>query len=157
VSWELLIGSYSRHVIIGARRCSYRGDGGYVPIGFHEHWPRELLAMNDCIFCRIVKGELKADKVWENEQILAFRDVNPQAPTHVLVIPKLHSPGLSSAVEKDRELLGRLLLAAAEVARQEGVGESFRSVINTGSEAGQSVFHLHLHVLGGRSLNWPPG
>ena len=113
--------------------------------------------MNECIFCRIVQGELKADKVWEDDHLLAFRDVNPQAPIHVLVIPKLHLPGLSAAIEKDRELLGRLLLAAAQVARQEGIGESFRSVINTGSAAGQSVFHLHLHVIGGRSLNWPPG
>ncbi len=113
--------------------------------------------MNDCIFCRIVQGEMEADKVWEDDHILAFRDANPQAPTHVLVIPKRHVPGLSATIESDRELLGRLLLAAGQVARKEGIGEAFRSVINTGAGAGQSVFHLHLHVLGGRALGWPPG
>ena len=111
---------------------------------------------NDTVFGRILRGELPCDQVYADEYCLAFRDLTPQAPLHVLVIPREHLISLGEADQRHGELLGHLLLVAAKVGRQEGF-ESFRTVINTGAEAGQTVFHLHLHVLGGRSLGWPPG
>ncbi len=109
-----------------------------------------------CIFCRIVAGEVPAQVVGEGERWMAFRDINPQAPTHVLVIPREHVERLRDA--EDRDLLGELLLAAVQVARKEGLDATgYRVVINDGPYAGQSVYHLHLHVLGGRPLAWPPG
>ena len=115
--------------------------------------------MTDCIFCKIVAGEIPAQLVYEDERTVAFRDINAQAPTHVLVIPREHVASLAEAAERgERELLGDVLAAAAEVAAQEGLREGgYRTVINTGAGAGQSVFHLHAHVLGGRPLAWPPG
>lgn len=111
---------------------------------------------DDCLFCRIVSKEIPATLVLENEQVIAFRDINPQAPLHVLVIPRQHVASLNEA--KDPELIGRLSLAAAEIAKQEGVAESgYRTVINTNRGAGQTVFHVHLHLLGGRDMGWPPG
>ena len=111
-----------------------------------------------CIFCKIVAGEIPAEVVYEDDQTLAFRDINPQAPTHVLVIPREHIASLNDAGEADGATLGQLLLAAARVARDEGLAEGgYRTVINTGAGAGQTVFHIHLHVLGGRRLTWPPG
>ena len=111
-----------------------------------------------CLFCRIVAGEIPATVVLETEDSLAFRDVSPQAPLHVLVIPKRHVASLDEAAPSDAELLGRLALVAAEVARQEGVAErGYRCVVNTNAEAGQTVFHVHLHLLAGRHLGWPPG
>jgi histidine triad (HIT) family protein len=116
------------------------------------------MAEQDCIFCKIVAGEIPAQLVYEDEGAVAFRDINPQAPTHVLVIPRTHVASLAEAGEGHESLLGRLLLAAARVAREAGLAESgYRTVINSGAGAGQSVFHLHLHVLGGRPLKWPPG
>jgi histidine triad (HIT) family protein len=116
------------------------------------------MAEQNCIFCKIAAGEIPAQLVYEDEAAVAFRDINPQAPTHVLVIPREHVASLAEAEEGHGSLLGRLLLAAARVARDEGLDESgYRTVINTGAGAGQSVFHLHLHVLGGRPLKWPPG
>jgi len=112
--------------------------------------------MSDDLFERIVRREIPADIVFENEDILAFRDVNPQAPTHILVIPRKEIPKLSDAAAADEELLGHLLLVANRVAAKEGL-EDFRLVVNNGAGAGQSVFHLHVHVLGGRPLTWPPG
>ena len=109
------------------------------------------------IFGRIIRRELPADIVYEDEHCLAFRDVNPQAPTHVLIVPKKEIPRLSDAGVEDQALLGHLLLAANEIARQLGIADAFRLVVNNGAEAGQSVFHLHLHVLGGRAFGWPPG
>ena len=109
------------------------------------------------IFDKIIKREIPADIVFEDEQCLAFRDINPQAPTHVLLIPKKEIPRLADAGSTDQELLGHLLLAANEVARHLGVADAFRLVINNGAEVGQSVFHLHLHLLAGRSFRWPPG
>jgi histidine triad (HIT) family protein len=110
------------------------------------------------LFCRIVAGELPSTVVHETDQILAFRDVHPQAPTHVVVIPKVHYPDVASFAEADAPLAGALLGAAAAVAEQEGVAESgYRLVFNTGPDAGQSVFHVHCHVLGGRKITWPPG
>lgn len=111
-----------------------------------------------CLFCRIVAGEIPAKVVLETEDCLAFRDVNPQAPLHVLVIPKRHVPSLDAAGPADAELLGRLALVAADVARSEGVSEKgYRCVVNTNADAGQTVFHVHLHLLAGRNLRWPPG
>jgi len=109
------------------------------------------------IFDKIIKREIPADIVFEDDQCLAFRDVNPQAPTHVLLIPKKEIPRLADAGSADQALLGHLLLAANEVARHLGVADAFRLVINNGAEVGQSVFHLHLHLLAGRSFRWPPG
>jgi histidine triad (HIT) family protein len=112
--------------------------------------------MSDCLFCKIVAGEVPATKVDENEQYLAFRDISPQAPTHVLAIPKQHVPSLNHA--DDASLLGGLLLFARDVARAEGLGDDgYRVVVNTNAGAGQTVFHIHAHVLGGRALTWPPG
>ncbi|HET9403698.1 MAG TPA: histidine triad nucleotide-binding protein [Burkholderiales bacterium] len=109
------------------------------------------------LFGRIIRREIPADIVYEDELCLAFRDVNPQAPTHVLVIPKKEIARLSDAGADDQALLGHLLLAAGKIARSLGVGDAFRLVVNNGAEAGQSVFHLHLHILAGRKLRWPPG
>ena len=110
------------------------------------------------VFARILRKELPADVLHEDDRCLVFRDVTPQAPSHFLVIPKSPLVCLADAGEGDRELLGHLLLVAAEVAREQGIAESgYRVVINNGERAGQSVFHLHLHVLGGRELSWPPG
>ena len=112
----------------------------------------------NCVFCKIVAGEIPAAKVYEDEGAIAFRDINPQAPVHVLVIPRAHIASLDEADAADESQLGQLMLAAARVARREGLAEGgYRAVINTGAGAGQSVFHIHLHVLGGRPLTWPPG
>lgn len=109
------------------------------------------------IFERIIDREIPADIVFEDEQCLAFRDVAPQAPTHILVVPKKPIPRLVDADPEDTGLLGHLLTTAASVARQEGVGDAFRLVVNNGGAAGQTVFHLHVHVLAGRGFDWPPG
>ena len=108
------------------------------------------------LFQRIIAREIPAEIVYETADILAFRDIHPQAPTHILVIPKKPIPKLSDAVDGDGDLLGKVLLAARDVARQEGL-ENFRLVVNNGAAAGQSVFHLHVHIMGGRSMVWPPG
>jgi len=111
---------------------------------------------DDCLFCRIVRKEIPATIVLENEHVLAFRDIDPKAPTHVVVVPKVHVPTLDDAT--DARMLGELQLAAAAIARAEGIVEGgYRTVINCGPDAGQSVFHVHLHLLGGRKLGWPPG
>jgi histidine triad (HIT) family protein len=109
------------------------------------------------LFGKIVRGELKADIIYEDELCIAIRDINPQAPTHVLVIPRKEIARLSDATAGDQALLGHLLLAAGRIARSLGVDEAFRLVVNNGAEAGQSVFHLHLHLLAGRAMRWPPG
>jgi histidine triad (HIT) family protein len=112
----------------------------------------------DCIFCRIAAGTLPSTPIHETERTLAFRDLSPQAPTHVLVIPRDHVDSLAAMEAAHEGLAGELLLAAAEVARREGIQDSgYRVVTNIGEEGGQSVGHLHLHVLGGRALGWPPG
>ncbi len=116
------------------------------------------MAAHDCLFCRIIAGEIPADIIYEDDACLAFRDLNPQAPVHVLIIPRQHIASLSEAKQTNEIALGGLLLAAARVAKSEKLSEAgYRTVINTGAGAGQSVFHLHLHVIGGRTLNWPPG
>jgi histidine triad (HIT) family protein len=109
------------------------------------------------LFSKIIAREIPADIVYEDELCLAFRDINPQAPTHVLLIPKRELPQLSEAASDDRDLLGHLMLAAGSIARQLGVEDAFRLVVNNGAGAGQSVFHLHLHLLAGRPFRWPPG
>ncbi|HEX8143450.1 MAG TPA: histidine triad nucleotide-binding protein [Pyrinomonadaceae bacterium] len=112
----------------------------------------------DCLFCRIVAGEMPSDITYQDERCIAFRDINAQAPVHLLVIPREHLDSLDDASQKDEATLGHLLRVAARVANEEGLSESgYRTVINTGAGAGQSVFHLHMHVLGGRPLSWPPG
>jgi histidine triad (HIT) family protein len=112
----------------------------------------------DCLFCRIIAGEIPGEVVHTDDRSLAFRDINPQAPTHILVIPREHIESLDEATQREEALLGHLLRVAARVANQEGLSETgYRTVINTGAGVGQSVFHLHLHVLGGRQMNWPPG
>jgi histidine triad (HIT) family protein len=111
---------------------------------------------DDCLFCRIVRKEIPVKLVAEDEHSVAFRDINPQAPVHVLVIPREHVASLDQAT--DAEMLGRLSLMAAEIARTEGVSAGgYRTVMNTNAAAGQTVFHVHLHLLGGRSMHWPPG
>jgi histidine triad (HIT) family protein len=109
------------------------------------------------LFSKIIAREIPADIVYEDEHCLAFRDINPQAPTHVLLVPKQEIPRLADASVEDQALLGYLLLAAGKVARQLGVADAFRLVVNNGAAAGQTVFHLHLHILAGRPLHWPPG
>ncbi|MDV3350810.1 histidine triad nucleotide-binding protein [Leptothoe sp. LEGE 181152] len=111
----------------------------------------------DTIFSKIIRKEIPADIVYEDELCLAFRDISPQAPTHILVIPKKPIPKLSDAVVEDKQLLGHMLLTVKEIADAEGLSNGYRVVINTGQDGGQTVFHLHMHLLGGRSLAWPPG
>ncbi|MFB6240838.1 MAG: histidine triad nucleotide-binding protein [Gemmatimonadota bacterium] len=112
---------------------------------------------DDCLFCQIASGEAESDVVAEGDRWLAFRDVNPQAPSHVLVIPREHVENLDDLDPDQTELAGELLMAARRVAEQEGLDEGYRVVANTNRQAGQSVFHLHFHVLGGRAMGWPPG
>jgi len=114
------------------------------------------MASSDTIFGRIVRGEIPCDQVYADDLCLAFRDIQPQAPVHILVIPRQPIVSLAEAEEEHGPLLGHLLLVAARVARQEGL-QAWRTVLNTGAEAGQTVFHLHVHVIGGRPLDWPPG
>ena len=116
------------------------------------------MADGNCLFCKIIAGEIPADFVHQDERCVVIRDINPQAPSHVLVIPREHLESLDDASQKDEGLLGHLLRVGARVANDLGHGEDgYRSVINTGAGAGQSVFHLHVHVLAGRPLGWPPG
>lgn len=113
--------------------------------------------MNDCIFCRIVRGEIPSKKVYEDDHTYAFEDLDPKAPTHVLVVPKKHIRGLKEAEAGDAEVVGRCHLAAAKIAKERGIEDGYRTVLNVGPGSGQSVFHMHVHLLGGRKLSWPPG
>jgi histidine triad (HIT) family protein len=114
--------------------------------------------MADCIFCKMVSGEIQPDVVYEDEDVLAFRDANPTAPTHVLVIPRQHIATTNDLDEQSAGIVGKLYLAAKQVAENDGIaGRGYRMVMNCNPEAGQSVYHIHLHVLGGRAMNWPPG
>lgn len=111
-----------------------------------------------CLFCRIIAGEIPATRVYEDEQILAFEDINPQAPLHALVIPKAHIATLNDLAVEHDGLVGTLVRVAAGIAKERGLDQSgFRAVLNCNSQAGQTVFHIHLHVLGGRAMSWPPG
>ena len=111
----------------------------------------------DCLFCKIVAGDIPSEKVLETDGVLAFRDINPGAPTHVLVIPKQHVASVHDLTADHADILSEMVGVMARVADQEGVADGYRVVTNVGAKAGQSVFHLHWHVLGGRSLSWPPG
>lgn len=112
----------------------------------------------NCLFCKMVSGEIKPDVIYQDDAVLAFRDINPQAPHHFLVIPRRHIATLNELGPGDADLVGKLFLAAKTVARQEGIAQAgYRTVINCNADAGQSVFHVHLHVLGGRHMSWPPG
>jgi histidine triad (HIT) family protein len=118
---------------------------------------RAFALMESCLFCRIVRGEIPSKKVYEDDHTFAFEDIQPQAPTHVLVVPKKHLRGLKEAQPDDSELLGHCQLVAAQIARERGIEDSYRTILNVGPGAGQSVFHLHLHLVGGRPMKWPPG
>ena len=114
--------------------------------------------MTDCIFCKIAAGEIPADILLKNDHVVVFRDLSPQAPTHLLAIPRRHIATLNQAQPDDAETLGQLFLAAREVAAQQGFADQgYRTVLNCGEGAGQTVFHLHLHILAGRAFTWPPG
>ena len=114
--------------------------------------------MTDCLFCRIRDGEIPCDKVYEDDDVLAFRDINPQAPTHILIIPKKHIATVNDFTDEDQAVAGRLMLVAKQIAADEGVEEDgYRLVMNCNEGAGQDVFHIHMHLLGGRGFGWPPG
>lgn len=113
--------------------------------------------MDDCLFCKIINGDIPSDKLYEDDDVFAFRDINPQAPVHFLVIPKKHICDPAEVSEEDEKMIGKMMRIGADIAKQEGIGDAFRVVFNNGAGAGQTVFHIHMHILGGRSLNWPPG
>ena len=111
----------------------------------------------DCLFCRIVAGDIPSKKAYEDDDLFAFHDINPQAPVHVLVIPKRHIASLNDATEDDQALIGHIVMTTRRLAEELGVGSGYRVVNNCGESAGQSVFHVHFHLLGGRPMGWPPG
>ena len=114
--------------------------------------------MKDCIFCKIIRAEIEAQSVYEDDHLIAINDINPQAPTHILIIPKKHCSTVMDIKEADQSLVGSIFVAAQKIAKEKGLDESgFRIVVNCGAEAGQSVFHIHFHLLGGRTMRWPPG
>lgn len=112
---------------------------------------------SDCLFCKMIAGQIPVKKVFQDESVFAFEDIDPKAPTHVLIIPKRHIRGLAEATAADADVIGRCHLAAAHIARERKITDGYRTVLNVGPRSGQSVFHLHLHLLGGRDLSWPPG
>ncbi|MDR2877447.1 MAG: histidine triad nucleotide-binding protein [Chromatiales bacterium] len=113
--------------------------------------------MNDCLFCKMARGEIKPDIVFEDEALLAFRDINPQAPVHCLIIPKRHIATLDDLTPADEAIVGRMVRAAQQIAATQGLTRGYRTVMNCKSDGGQAVYHIHLHVLGGRQMSWPPG
>jgi histidine triad (HIT) family protein len=114
--------------------------------------------MPECLFCKIIDGELHASIVYQDDHVVAFNDINPQAPTHVLVVPRRHIPSLNDLTPDDDQIVGELVRRAAAIAKQRGISAAgFRTVFNTNREAGQTVFHIHLHLIGGRTMHWPPG
>jgi histidine triad (HIT) family protein len=113
--------------------------------------------MDNCLFCKIVAGAIPTKKVYEDDKVLAFEDIDPKAPTHVLIIPKKHIAGLKEATAEDAELIGYCHIVAAKIGRERDIEEGYRTVYNVGPKSGQSVFHLHLHLIGGREMKWPPG
>ncbi|NTU65706.1 MAG: histidine triad nucleotide-binding protein [Chloroflexi bacterium] len=113
--------------------------------------------MSSCLFCQIATGERPATIVYRSDDVVAFRDIHPQAPTHILIIPAKHIVSVAEATVEDEGLIGRMITVAREIAQQENLNKGYRLVINTGAQAGQSVFHLHVHLLGGRAMHWPPG
>jgi len=114
--------------------------------------------MNECLFCKIVNGDVDSDIIYETDSVLAFNDINPQAPHHILIIPKKHIPTLNDLKNEHRNLVGEIFLAASKLASDLGISKSgYRTVMNCNADAGQAVFHIHLHLLGGRQMTWPPG
>ena len=114
--------------------------------------------MSDCLFCAIVEGKIKGNIVYQDDSVVAFKDINPKAPVHVLIIPRKHVAGVLDLTAEDGALIGHIFAVAARLAREQGIAESgFRVVVNSGADAGQSVYHLHYHLLGGRRMTWPPG
>jgi len=113
--------------------------------------------VSSCLFCQIATGERPATIVYRGDGVIAFRDIHPQAPTHILIIPTKHIVSVAEATVEDEDLIGRMITTAKAIAQQENLSQGYRLVINTGTQAGQSVFHLHVHLLGGRALHWPPG
>jgi len=113
--------------------------------------------MSDCLFCKMIAGQIPTKKAYEDDKTFAFHDINPQAPTHILIVPKKHIAGLKEATPEDADIIGYCQLVAAKLARERDLENGYRTVYNVGPGAGQSVFHLHLHLLGGRKLSWPPG
>jgi histidine triad (HIT) family protein len=113
--------------------------------------------MSDCLFCKIAAGSIPAKLVSEDDRAIAFRDINPQAPTHVLIVPRKHIASLNDLTDEDAALVGHLHVVARKIAAAEGISEGYRTLFNTGPGAGQTVFHIHLHLVGGRPLGWPPG
>lgn len=129
----------TNHYLLTTRHC---------PLGFN---------MDECLFCKIVQGKIPANKVYEDEHTFAFEDIDPKAPTHVLVVSKKHIVGLKEAREAEAEIIGRCHLTAAKIAKDRKIEDGYRTVLNVGPKSGQSVFHLHVHLIGGRDLRWPPG
>ena len=113
--------------------------------------------MADCLFCKIIAGKIPAKKVYEDDKVFVIEDINPQAPTHVLILPKKHIEGVNTAQLEDAEIIGYSQLVAAKLGRMRGIENGYRTVYNVGPDSGQSVFHLHLHLIGGRPMKWPPG
>jgi len=114
--------------------------------------------MDDCLFCKIIRGDIPSDKVYEDDSVYAFRDINPQAPTHILIIPKEHIPTINDLNEANQSVLGAVMLTAKKLAADEGITDSgYRTVFNCNADGGQAVYHIHLHLLGGRQMTWPPG
>jgi histidine triad (HIT) family protein len=113
--------------------------------------------MSDCLFCKIIAGQIPSKKVYEDDRVFVFEDINPKAPTHVLIIPKQHIAGLNTAAPEDAEIIGYMNLVAARIGRERDIEDGYRTVLNVGPKSGQSVFHIHLHLIGGRELKWPPG
>ncbi len=114
--------------------------------------------MDDCLFCKIIQGDIPSDKVYEDDSVYAFRDINPQAPTHILIIPKDHIPTINDLDASHQSVVGEVMLTAKKLAADEGIANSgYRTVFNCNEDAGQAVYHIHLHLLGGRQMTWPPG
>jgi len=113
--------------------------------------------MTDCLFCKIIRGQIPAKKAYEDDRVFAFHDINPQAPTHILIIPKKHISGVDTAMGDDADIIGYSHLIAAKLAQERNLEDGYRTCYNVGPDAGQSVFHLHLHLIGGRKMSWPPG
>jgi histidine triad (HIT) family protein len=113
--------------------------------------------MSDCLFCKIIAGKIPSKKVYEDDKVFAFEDIKPAAPTHILIVPKRHFAGLKEAESSDAEIIGYCHLIAAKLGRERNIEDGYRTVVNVGPRSGQSVFHLHLHLVGGRDLGWPPG
>ena len=114
--------------------------------------------MSDCLFCKIVSGEISCDKLYENDKLVAFRDIDPKAPVHILVIPKKHIKSINDLESSDKYLAGELILASKKIAKDQGIdSKGFRTIFNTNDDGGQTVYHIHMHMMGGRQMKWPPG